>query len=35
MKASKTGPLVGRRYFGPEVSPAAPAMGVYRKNKFK
>lgn len=22
-------------YFGPEVNPDAPAMGAYRKNKFK
>ena len=27
-------PLVVLRYFGPEVHPAAPAMGAYRKNKF-
>ncbi len=31
---SDTEPLVTLRYFGPEVNPAAPAMGAYRKNKF-
>jgi len=32
---SETEPLVCLRYFGPEVNPDAPAMGAYRKNKFK
>jgi hypothetical protein len=32
---SETEPLVTLRYFGPEVNPNAPAMGAYRKNKFK
>jgi hypothetical protein len=31
---SETEPLVVLRYFGPDVNPAAPAMGAYRKNKF-
>ena len=32
---SETEPLVCLRYFGPEVNPAAPEMGAYRKSKFK
>ncbi|MST01375.1 MAG: hypothetical protein EXS29_08730 [Pedosphaera sp.] len=31
---SETESLVCLRYFGPEVSPDAPAPGAYRKNKF-
>jgi hypothetical protein len=35
MNTSETEPLACLRHFGPEVNPAAPAMGAYRKNKFK
>jgi dihydroxyacid dehydratase/phosphogluconate dehydratase len=31
---SEVEPLVVLRYFGPEVNPGAPEMGLYRKNKF-
>jgi len=34
-ESSTTEPLVCRRYFGPEVNPAAPAMGAYKKAKQK
>jgi hypothetical protein len=34
MNTSETEPIVWLCYFGSDVNPDAPAMGVYRENKF-